>query len=83
VGDRRALNTPLHVLVAAVTAAERGEQMPPTADLADAIGCAPHGVAMAVKRLEAAGVVRRLSDKGSRRRLLIVRTGAATAVGAE
>lgn len=73
------LHTRAHVLVAAVTAAERGEPMPPTSELAAEIGCAPHGVAMAIAHLEAAGVVKRLSESHSRRRLLIVKTGAATA----
>jgi DNA-binding MarR family transcriptional regulator len=71
-------HAPLHVLVAAVTAAERGEPMRSTHDLADEIGCVAHGIAMAVLRLERAGVVRRIQKNG-RRRLLIVRTGAATA----
>ena len=77
--DRYRHNTPFHVLVAAVTAAERGDPMPSTDDLAAQIGCVPHGVAMAVARLEKAGVLKRVNAKG-RRRLVIVRTGAATAV---
>ena len=72
-------NTPLHVLVAAVTAAERGQPMPGTDELAASIGCVPHGVAMAVARLEKAGVLKRLNGRGKARRLLVVRTGAATA----
>ena len=68
-----------HVLVAAVTAAERGEPMPTTAELAERIGCAPHEIAMAVTALERAGILKRLSRPGTRRRLLVVQTGAATA----
>lgn len=71
-------NVPFHVLVAAVTAAERREPMPSTTELAEAIGCVPHGITMAVKRLERAGVLKRIND-GGRRRLMVVRTGAATA----
>lgn len=67
-----------HVLVAAVTAAERGEQMPTTATLAAEIGCQPHGITMAVISLEKRGAIKRIND-GGRRRLLICRTGAATA----
>lgn len=78
--SRRTHNAPFHVLVAAVTAAERGEPMPSTAELARRIGCVAHGVAMAVARLEDAGVLKRLHEVGGRRRLLIVQTGRATAI---
>ena len=80
--DKPALNTKLHVLVAAVTAAERGEPMPRTDELAGRIGCAPHGVAMAVSHLERQGILKRLHAPGrpfARRRLMVVATGAATA----
>lgn len=77
--SRYNLNTPFHILVAAVTAAERGDPMPLSADLAVEIGCKEHGVAMAVARLEKAGVLKSLGVKGQRRRLLVVKTGAATA----
>ena len=76
---RRPHNVPLHVLVEVVTAAERGEPLPSTADLAAQIGGVEHGIAMAIARLERAGVVRRLNTRGKARRLLVVRTGAATA----
>jgi DNA-binding MarR family transcriptional regulator len=69
----------LNVLVAAVTAAERGAPMPITAALAERLGCAPHAIAMAVASLERAGILKRLSKPGTRRRVLVVQTGAATA----
>lgn len=75
-------NTPLHVLVAAVTAAERDEPMPSQAELAAQIGCVPHGVAMAMGRLERAGVLKRVGDAG-KKRVLVVRTGAMTAEAGE
>jgi hypothetical protein len=67
-------NTPLHVLVAVVTAAERGLPMPRRADLAAEIGCVEHNVSMAMLSLERRGVLRRVGD-----RVLVTRTGAATA----
>jgi DNA-binding MarR family transcriptional regulator len=71
-------NAPLHVLVAAVTAAERGEAMPTAVALAQRIGCVSHGVTMAFARLERAGVLQRIGGNG-RKRILVVGTGAMTA----
>lgn len=71
-------NAPLHVLVAAVTAAERGLPMPRRADLAAEIGCVEHGVTMAMASLERRGVLRRIGD-----RVRIERTGATTAPAVE
>lgn len=71
-------NAALHVLVAAVTAAERREPMPSNSCLAEQIGCARHGVTMAVAGLEKRGLLRRIGIDG-KRRILVVKTGAATA----
>jgi len=71
-------NAPLHVLVAAVTAAERGLAMPTAVALAEQIGCVSHGVTMAFASLERRGVLRRIGRIG-RKRILIVGTGAMTA----
>jgi len=77
--SRHALDVKLRVLVAAVTAAERGEPMPTTAELLEQIGGAPNGIAMAVSALERKGLVKRLNQQGNRMRLMICATGAATA----
>mgnify|MGYP000349515324 CR=1 FL=1 len=71
--------TKLKVLVAAVTAAERGEPMPTVAELKDRIGCVEHGVSMALLDLERRGVIERIGTRGGRLRVLIKDTGAATA----
>lgn len=71
-------NAPLHVLVAAVTAAERNEPMPTRAELAADIGCVEHGVTMALAGLERRGVLQRVGGPG-RKRVLVVKTGAMTA----
>jgi len=78
---RGRLAVKLHVLVAAVTAAERKDPMPTTAELSKTIGCAPHGISMAVSDLETRGLIRRLNakDSGGRLRLMICSTGSATA----
>lgn len=76
-------NAPLHVLVAAVTAAERGEPMPTHAQLAEDIGCVPHNVTMALAGLERRGVLQRVPAPGGRKRVLIARTGAMTAEAGE
>lgn len=75
---RGTLDVKLHVLVAAVTAAERKLPMPSTADLVEQIGGTAHGISMAVAGLERKGILARL-DNGGRRRVLIRATGAATA----
>lgn len=69
----------LHVLVAAVTCAERGQPLPLLADMARAIGCPRHNVSMALTDLERRGVVLRLSARGRRARLRILATGKETA----
>lgn len=76
--DRR-IDVKLHVLVAAVTAAERNEPMPTTAEILQNVGGAPNSVAMAVVDLERRGIVKRLHKPRTRMRLLICATGAATA----
>jgi DNA-binding MarR family transcriptional regulator len=70
----------LHVLVAAVTAAERDEPMPKRDDLASEIGCAPAAVSMALASLEGRGVIERIggAKPGRPPRVRVVRTGAAT-----
>ena len=68
-----------HVLVAAVTAAERGDLMPATTDLAERLKCRPQDVSMAMLHLERKGLVKRLGQPGFRQRVLVVSTGAATA----
>jgi DNA-binding MarR family transcriptional regulator len=81
-GRRGQHNAALHVLVAAVTAAERRQPMPSNSALAAEIGCARHGVTMAVAGLERRGVLRRIGD-GGKRRIMVVKTGAATAEAGE
>jgi len=71
-------NVPLHVLVATVTAAERGLTMPTAAALAAQIGGVAHGVTMAFASLERRGVLQRIGGNG-KKRILIVGTGAMTA----
>jgi hypothetical protein len=73
----RALRANLHVLVAAVTAAERGEPMPPNTELHARIGGAPNGPAMALLHLERAGIIER-HGRGRTRRVVIKATGAST-----
>lgn len=68
-----------HVLIAAVTAAERGDAMPTVTDMAGQIGCRTQNISMAMLHLERKGLIRRLGSPGRRQRVLVVPTGAATA----
>lgn len=79
-GRRGEHNATLHVLVAAVTAAERKRPMPTTEALAAEIGCVRHGVSMALAYLERVGVIKRLNgpEARGRVRVMICATGAAT-----
>lgn len=72
-------NISLRLLVAAVTAAERGEPMPSTAELMAALKCGSSSIGMGFARLERAEVLRNVASGKGRRRVLVVGTGALTA----
>lgn len=67
------------VLVAAVTAAERGDLMPSTSSLATKLACRSQDISMALLALERKGLVKRLGRPGLPQRVLVISTGAATA----
>jgi DNA-binding MarR family transcriptional regulator len=68
------------VLDAVLRAADRGEPMPLTKELAHRAGCSLAAVTMALGRLEADGVLRRVSGRGKPRRVVeVVATGRRTA----
>ena len=72
-------NISLRLLILAVTAAERGEPMPSTAELMAALQCGSSSIGMGFARLERAGVLRNVAAGKGRRRILVVSTGACTA----
>lgn len=73
-------HTTLHVLVAAVTAAERNQAMPAREALASDIGCAPHQVSASLASLERRGIIERVggAKPGRPPRVRIVRTDVTT-----